>query len=201
MYAFIQGTVEDVEQDRVSVNCGGVGYEILTTNTAIGKCAVGQAAKFYTYLAVREDALTLYGFLQKDEKEMFLRLIGVSGVGPKVGLAILSVLSPDRVVLAVSAGDHKAFTAASGVGPKLGQRIVLELKDKVGKGLATGLGLADASGTAAPAATGGVAQAIAALTGLGYTGSEAAQAIARLDPSLPVQELIRLALQGIGKGR
>ncbi|WP_443722150.1 Holliday junction branch migration protein RuvA, partial [Ruthenibacterium lactatiformans] len=120
---------------------------------------------------------------------------------PKVGLAILSVLSPDRVVLAVSAGDHKAFTAASGVGPKLGQRIVLELKDKVGKGLATGLGLADASGTAAPAATGGVAQAIAALTGLGYTGSEAAQAIARLDPSLPVQELIRLALQGIGKGR
>ena len=201
MYAFIQGTVEDIEQDRVSVNCGGVGYEILTTNIAIGKCAVGQAAKFYTYLAVREDALTLYGFLQKDEKEMFLRLIGVSGVGPKVGLAILSVLSPDRVVLAVSAGDHKAFTAASGVGPKLGQRIVLELKDKVGKGLATGLGLADASGTAAPAATGGVAQAIAALTGLGYTGSEAAQAIARLDPSLPVQELIRLALQGIGKGR
>ena len=82
------------------------------------------------------------------------------------------------------------------MGPKLGQRIVLELKDKVGKGLATGLGLADASGTAAPAATGGVAQAIAALTGLGYTGSEAAQ-----DPSLPVQELIRLALQGIGKGR
>ena len=95
----------------------------------------------------------------------------------------------------------RLLTGVSGVGPKLGQRIVLELKDKVGKGLATGLGLADASGTAAPAATGGVAQAIAALTGLGYTGSEAAQAIARLDPSLPVQELIRLALQGIGKGR
>ena len=104
--------------------------------------------------------------------------------------------------MAISAGDHKAFTAASGVGPKLGQRIVLELKDKVGKGLASG-GLAwpmlPVRQRLQPA--GGVAQAIAALTGLGYTGSEAAQAIARLDPSLPVQELIRLALQGIGKGR
>ena len=150
---------------------------------------------------VTENDVSLFGFADKESQTTFRLLTGVSGVGPKVGLAILSVLSPDRVVLAISAGDHKAFTAASGVGPKLGQRIVLELKDKVGKGLATGLGLADASGTAAPAATGGVAQAIAALTGLGYTGSEAAQAIARLDPSLPVQELIRLALQGIGKGR
>ena len=98
---------------------------------------------------------------------------------------------------------EKVEHAAGGKGYILKRKLLsaTELKDKVGKGLATGLGLADASGTAAPAATGGVAQAIAALTGLGYTGSEAAQAIARLDPSLPVQELIRLALQGIGKGR
>ena len=128
MYAFIQGTVEDIEQDRVSVNCGGVGYEILTTNTAIGKCAVGQAAKFYTYLAVREDALTLYGFLQKDEKEMFLRLIGVSGVGPKVGLSILSTMSAREAAIAIVSGDDKALAKVPGIGKKTAQRLVLELK-------------------------------------------------------------------------
>ena len=184
------------------IDVGGVAFKCFTSmNTLRHLPRLMEKATLYTHLNVREDALDLFGFTTQAELNCFKLLTAISGVGPKVGLAILSVLSPDRVVLAVSAGDHKAFTAASGVGPKLGQRIVLELKDKVGKGLATGLGLADASGTAAPAATGGVAQAIAALTGLGYTGSEAAQAIARLDPSLPVQELIRLALQGIGKGR
>ena len=131
MYAFIQGTVEDIEQDRVSINCGGVGYEILTTNTAIGKCAVGQAAKFYTYLAVREDALTLYGFLQKDEKEMFLRLIGVSGVGPKVGLSILSTMSAREAAIAIVSGDDKALAKVPGIGKKTAQRLVLELKGSI----------------------------------------------------------------------
>ena len=188
--------------NAVVICCGGVGYYAQCPASVAGALpGVGNEATIYTVMNVTENDVSLYGFASEEQQACFELLTSVSGVGAKVGLAILSVLSPDRVVLAVSAGDHKAFTAASGVGPKLGQRIVLELKDKVGKGLATGLGLADASGTAAPAATGGVAQAIAALTGLGYTGSEAAQAIARLDPSLPVQELIRLALQGIGKGR
>ena len=88
MYAFIQGTVEDIAQDRVSVNCGGGGYEILANQRTIGQCAVGKDTRFYTYLSVREDAMVLYGFLHKDEKEMFLRLISVSGIGPKVGLSI-----------------------------------------------------------------------------------------------------------------
>ena len=188
--------------NAVVICCGGVGYYAQCPASVAGALpGVGNEATIYTVMNVTENDVSLYGFASEEQQACFELLTSVSGVGAKVGLAILSVLSPDRVVLAISAGDHKAFTAASGVGPKLGQRIVLELKDKVGKGLATGLGLADASGTAAPAATGGVAQAIAALTGLGYTGSEAAQAIARLDPSLPVQELIRLALQGIGKGR
>ena len=202
MIAFLKGTLAGKTATTAYIEVNGVGYAVGMSQASLSKLPeAGAPVEVHTFLQVRDDALALYGFLALEEKALFERLIGVGGVGPKVGLAILSVLSPDRVVLAVSAGDHKAFTAASGVGPKLGQRIVLELKDKVGKGLATGLGLADASGTAAPAATGGVAQAIAALTGLGYTGSEAAQAIARLDPSLPVQELIRLALQGIGKGR
>ena len=191
----LTGKLLEKAPDYAVVSCGGVGYLAAIPSTTAGALpAVGDTCTLYTCMNVTENDVSLFGFADKESQTMFRLLTGVSGVGPKVGLAILSVLSPDRVVLAVSAGDHKAFTAASGVGPKLGQRIVLELKDKVGKGLATGLGLADASGTAAPAA-------IAALTGLGYTGSEAAQAIARLDPSLPVQELIRLALQGIGKGR
>ena len=194
----LTGKLLEKAPDYAVVSCGGVGDLAAIPSTTAGALpAVGDTCTLYTCMNVTENDVSLFGFADKESQTMFRLLTGVSGVGPKVGLAILSVLSPDRVVLAVSAGDHKAFTAASGVGPKLGQRIVLELKDKVGKGLATGLGLADASGTAA----GGVAQAIAALTGLGYTGSEAAQAIARLDPSLPVQELIRLALQGIGKGR
>ncbi len=192
----LTGKLLEKAPDYAVVSCGGVGYLAAIPSTTAGALpAVGDTCTLYTCMNVTENDVSLFGFADKESQTMFRLLTGVSGVGPKVGLAILSVLSPDRVVLAVSAGDHKAFTAASGVGPKLGQRIVLELKDKVGKGLATGLGLADASGTA------GVAQSIAALTGLGYTGSEAAQAIARLDPSLPVQELIRLALQGIGKGR
>ncbi len=106
---------------------------------------------------------------------MFRLLTGVSGVGPKVGLAILSVMDPARIALAISGGDHKAFTAANGVGPKLGQRIVLELKDKVGKKLASDAGLADAPGTAAPAAPAGGMARLPPLTGLGYTGQEAAR--------------------------
>ena len=199
MYAFIQGTVEDIEQDRVSVNCGGVGYEILTTNIAIGKCAVGQAAKFYTYLAVREDALTLYGFLQKDEKEMFLRLIGVSGVGPKAALAILSVGTPEHLTMAVITGDEKALTAAPGVGKKLAQRILLELKDKIAK---------ETQESALPASAGGAAlgsgskaaEAAAALAVLGYTQQDISAALKGVDvETLPLEEIVRQSLKKMVK--
>lgn len=174
MYAFIQGTVEDIEQDRVSVNCGGVGYEILITNTAIGKCAVGQAAKFYTYLAVREDALTLYGFLQKDEKEMFLRLIGVSGVGPKVGLSILSTMSAREAAIAIVSGDDKALAKVPGIGKKTAQRLVLELKGSIeNQALISHLPAQTMAGEEKP-----VADAIAILTAMGFQAQDAAAAVA-----------------------
>ena len=118
MYAFIQGTVEDIAQDRVSVNCGGVGYEILTNQRTIGQCAVGKEARFYTYLSVREDAMVLYGFLHKDEKEMFLRLISVSGIGPKVGLSILSTLTAQQAAIAIVSGDDKVLSKVPGIGKK-----------------------------------------------------------------------------------
>ena len=125
-------------------------------------------------------------------------LTAVSGVGPKAGLAILSVMSPEQVALAASAGDHKAFTKANGVGPKLAQRIALELKDKVGRGLAAGEGFAP-EGAPAPAADSAPAQAVAALVALGYNGSDAARAVSRVDDSLPVQDIIKIALRGLSR--
>ena len=182
------------------IECAGVGYEVrVPLSAASALPAQGAQATLYTFLNVSENDISLFGFLTAADRQMFRLLTGVSGVGPKVGLAILSALSCDRVALAISAGDAKAFTAASGVGPKLGQRIVLELKDKVGKGL---VGEVTAGDLAPATPVGGAAQAVAALCALGYNQSEAAQAITRLDPSLPVEELVRLALRSMaGKVR
>lgn len=196
----LNGKILEKGTDRVVIECAGVGYEVrVPLSAASALPAQGAQATLYTFLNVSENDISLFGFLTAADRQMFRLLTGVSGVGPKVGLAILSALSCDRVALAISAGDAKAFTAASGVGPKLGQRIVLELKDKVGKGLVGEV----APGDLAPVTpAGGTAQAVAALCALGYNQSEAAQALARLDPSLPVEELVRLALRSMaGKVR
>ena len=188
--------------DMVVVSCAGVGYQVQVPASVAGALpAIGQEATVYTYMNITENDVSLFGFATEEQKSCFALLTSVSGVGPKAGLAILSVLNPDRIALAISAGDHKAFTAANGVGPKLAQRIVLELKDKVGKGLAeNSLGLADVAGAAASPA-GNLSQAIAALVTLGYSQSEAAQAVARVDETLPVEEIIKLALRSMAAGR
>lgn len=181
------------------IECAGVGYLVRMSGPALGALpAVGQQGTVYTHMNVSENDVSLFGFATPEERAMFLLLTGVSGVGPKVGVAILSALSPGQVALAASAGDFKAFTAASGVGPKLAQRIVLELKDKVSGGKAGGgITLADVAQAAGPA--GAASQAVAALTALGYTQSEAAAAVAPIDPALPVAEMVRLALREMGK--
>jgi len=198
----LTGKILEKTTDRVVIECGGVGYEVgVPASTAGALPPRGQTATVYTHLNLSENDIALFGFATLADRQMFRLLTSVSGVGPKAGLAILSVLPSDRVALAVSAGDAKAFTAASGVGPKLGQRIVLELKDKVGKGLADGISLADLQGAAA-APAGAAAQAVAALCSLGYGASEAAAAITRLDAALPVEELIKQALKSMaGKVR
>mgnify|MGYP000170098192 CR=1 FL=1 len=196
----LSGKIIKKTLNAVVVSCGGVGYYVQCPTSVAGALpGVGREATLYTVMSVTENDISLYGFATEEQQSCFELLTAVSGVGPKVGLAILSVMEPDRVALAISAGDHKAFKAASGVGPKLAQRIALELKDKVGKGLAEGITLGDVSGGGAPA--GNLSQAIAALTSLGYSPSEAAQAVAKADPSLPVEELIKLALRGMAKGR
>lgn len=196
MFYSLTGTLVHTEPGFAVLDVGGVGFKC---NTSMGTLRtlprLNETATLYTYLSVREDALDLFGFATQSELNCFKLLIAISGVGAKAAISILSELSPEDVALAAAAGDVKRFTRASGVGPKLAQRIVLELKDKV-KHLSgtTGLTMGDIAPGGGSAA-GNAAQAVEALVTLGYSPTDAAQAVARLDSSLPPEELIRGALK------
>lgn len=186
-----------MEPGLAVVECGGVGFKcFVSLNTQRTLPRIGEEAMLYTYLSVREDALDLFGFATSGELNCYKMLTGISGVGPKVGLAILSELTPESVAMAAASGDTKAFSRASGVGPKLAQRIVLELKDKV-KGMFGGADLSEAP--VLNNASSNAAQAVQALGALGYSPSEAAAAVGKLDSSLKPEELIRLALKSLSK--
>ena len=199
----LTGKIVKKSMSAVVLSCGGVGYYAQCPASVAGALpGVGKEATLYTVMSVTENDVSLYGFATEEQQACFEMLTAVSGVGPKVGLAILSVMEPQRVALAISAGDHKAFKAANGVGPKLAQRIVLELKDKVAKGFVDGISLEDVAGAASgEPASQSSAQAIAALGSLGYTQSEAALAISKIDATLPVEEIIKLALRGMAGRR
>ena len=199
----LTGKIVKKSMSAVVLSCGGVGYYAQCPATVAGALpGVGKEATIYTVMSVTENDVSLYGFATEQQQACFEMLTAVSGVGPKVGLAILSVMEPDRVALAISAGDHKAFKAASGVGPKLAQRIVLELKDKVAKGFVDGISLEDVAGASADTqASQGSSQAIAALVSLGYSQSEAALAVSKIDAALPVEEIIKLALRSMAGRR
>ena len=199
----LTGKIVKKSMSAVVLSCGGVGYYAQCPASVAGALpGVGKEATLYTVISVTENDVSLYGFATEEQQACFEMLTAVSGVGPKVGLAILSVMEPQRVALAISAGDHKAFKAASGVGPKLAQRIVLELKDKVAKGFVDGISLEDVAGAASgEPATQSASQAIAALVSLGYSQSEAALAISKIDATLPVEEIIKLALRGMAGRR
>lgn len=201
MFYSVKGILSHMEPGLAVIECGGVGFKCMTTmSTQRAMPKLGETVKLYTHLNVREDALDLFGFATMMELNCFKMLTGVSGVGPKVGLAILSELSPEQVAMAVAAGDSKSLTRASGVGAKLAQRIVLELKDKVKKmGGGTLEGFVPAGG--ASNAAGNAANAVSALSVLGYTPTDAASVVAKFDSSLPTEELIRLALREFGKAR
>ena len=199
----LTGKIVKKSMSAVVLSCGGVGYYAQCPASVAGALpGVGKEATLYTVMSVTENEVSLYGFATEEQQACFEMLTAVSGVGPKVGLAILSVMEPQRVALAISAGDHKAFKAANGVGPKLAQRIVLELKDKVAKGFVDGISLEDVAGAASgEPASQSSAQAIAALVSLGYSQSEAALAISKIDATLPVEEIIKLALRGMAGRR
>jgi Holliday junction DNA helicase RuvA len=194
MFYSVRGTLIHLESGVAVVECGGVGFKCLTSfHTLRSLPQVGEETTLYTYLNVREDALDLFGFATQSELSCFKMLTGVTGVGPKVGLAILSELTPEQVAAAVATGDSRALTRASGVGPKLAQRIALELRDKV-KGMKAAQGSAEAGPISASANAG---SAVEALTVLGYSPADASSVVAQFDSSLPVEELIRLALRSM----
>ncbi len=199
MFYSLTGKLAHMEPGIAVIDVGGVAFKCFTSgNTLRSLPKLGEKVTLYTHLNVREDALDLFGFYTQPELSCFRLLTGISGVGPKVGVAILSELTPADVALAAAAGDSKRFTKANGVGPKLAQRIVLELKDKV-KSLSGpgGLDMGDLQ-PGGPSASGSAAQAVEALVTLGYSPSDAAQAVGRLDSALPPEELIRQALRSFG---
>lgn len=201
MYYSVRGTLIHREMNFAVVECGGVGYQcFITANTARQLPNIGAEAMLYTFLNVREDAMELFGFADRSELNCFRLLTSVSGVGTKVGLAILSELTPERVALAAASGNHKEFARAQGVGPKLAQRIVLELKDKVGLPSATGgIVTQNEIPTGVVSVSQGAAEAVNALTMLGFSSSEASAAVGKLDSMLSVEELVRQALKTLGK--
>jgi Holliday junction DNA helicase RuvA len=197
VYYSVRGEIIHLENGVAVVECGGVGYKCLTTMNTQKNLKLGEQVKLYTYLNVREDAMELFGFYTQEELGAYKTLIGVSGVGPKVALAILSALTPSQISLAIASGDVKTITLAQGVGKKLAQRLILELKDKFNIGASDDGNVV--SGGTVTVSTGNVPKAIEALTVLGYSSSDVAPFISTLDPSLPVERLIGETLKMMGK--
>ena len=201
MYAFIEGQVVEKTNNTLVLLAGGVGYLLNCSMSTISAAPkTGDVMRGHTWLSVREDAMELFGFASKEEKQLFLLLTGVNGVGPKMALALLSTLSASDLRLAIIMEDDKTLARAPGVGKKIAQRITLELKDKLGQfEFSGGSGAAAApSAPVAPAAADNVAQAMAALTGLGYTPAEARDALQKIEnKNAPVDELLRLALRSM----
>jgi len=190
MYYYIKGTLIKKTENFVVVDCGGVGYMINTSLTSIGTLgAIGSEVTIYTYLVVREDAMELCGFASIEEKEMFLKLISVSGVGPKAAMSILSIGTPSQIAAAIITNDAKTITKAQGVGPKVAQRVILELKDKIDNSEL------DISPDVVPVQEDGTrTEAINALIVLGYSPEMAAKAVAKTEQGLSVEEIIKKAL-------
>ncbi len=196
MYAHIEGTIAEKSADCVVIDAGGVGYELFCGANTLAACPqVGERVKLYTYLSVREDAMELFGFYTREEKRMFLRLIGVSGIGPKTALGVLSALSVRDLSLALVTGDALALARAPGIGKKTAQRLVLELKDKVSNEELTGAGMPV---NTAKVQTSAENEAVEGLISLGYPASEAAKAVARVaGQSDSTEDLLRLALKSM----
>lgn len=199
MYYSLQGQLAAMENDCAVILCGGVGYRCAVSDaTRRDLPAVGREAMLYTHLSVRENALELYGFSTKEERDWFRLLISVSSVGAKIALDILSLLSPERLAVCIASGDTRSLSRAQGVGAKIAQRLVLELKDKVG-GLTAGAASEAAQAAGAASASGNAADAVEALVSFGYSRSDASLAVGRLDGSLPADQLIKQALQSLAR--
>lgn len=198
MFYYLNGEVTIKEQHLVVLDVNGVGYAVNTSLNTSSKVKLAQKHKLYTYCNIREDAFDIYGFYDLEELNFYKLLISISGVGPKAGLAILSVASPESLALAIITGDEKLITQASGIGKKIASRIVLELKDKIAKEQMTGSNpipmdfVATADNTA-------ISEAVSALIVLGYSNNESIGALKGIDPTLPSSDMIKIALKNLMK--
>ena len=202
MFYYLEGTVAELLPYLAVIDCGGVGYACRTTSYTLSQMKKGDKAKLFTYLSVREDAMDLYGFFSQEELKLFQQLISVSGVGPKAALAILSASSPANLAMSIITGDEKALTRAPGVGKKIAQRVILELKDKLAKGQSVS---GSGESVAGPAVTiipqNKLSEASAALAVLGYSQAEINAALKGVDiDGQPLEQIIRLALKNMVKG-
>ena len=193
----VKGELIHKEPSLAVIECGGVGYACRTTYSTLSQLgSVGTKATLLTYLHVREDNVELFGFASSQELNCFKMLLTVSGVGPKAALAILSDITPEKFALTIATGDSKSITKTKGIGPKLAQRIVLELKDKIAKEqqlLSSGEDL-DFTPVMSGSNSG---EAISALVVLGYSQGEATSVISKLDPEMPVEDMIKQALKAM----
>lgn len=196
MFYSLTGKVIKKGLNFAVIECGGAGFLVNTSRFTLYDLPDDKsAATVYTYLNVREDALDLFGFSTEYELDWFRMLITVNGVGPRAALAILSELTVDELALAISAKDVKSITRASGIGPKIAQRVILDLKDKVGSIVPDGDFFSDSGKISAATEMPNTSEAVSALTMLGYSQSEAATAVSKIDPSLSVEAIIKQALK------
>ncbi len=195
MIHFVHGTLAQLTGEYAVIDCGGVGFKIGISVATSAKIApkAGKDVLLYTYMAVSEDNISLHGFAEEQELELFIRLIGVSGIGPKAATSILGTLSPDALRSAIANNDAKTISQSPGVGLKTAQKLIIELKDKIGAGEAT---LPQAS---SPADNEKVMQVVDTLAVYGFPRAQVIDTIKRLDTSLPLEELIAQTLRIIGK--
>lgn len=201
MFYYLSGLVAHIEPHMAVIDCGGVGYACRTTTYTLSNIKQGEKAKLFTHLNVREDAMELYGFATAEELNLFQQLISVTGVGPKAAISILSASTPANLALSIITGDEKALTCAPGVGKKIAQRVILELKDKLAKGQTigtTGEGYGGTGVTIIPENK--LSEASAALAVLGYSQSEINLALKGLDlDGLTLEQIIKAALKKMMK--
>lgn len=195
----LNGKLTCVDPTFIVIECGGVGFKCFASTTTITSIStVGTNVNVLTYMSVKEDSIDLYGFATQEELNAFKLLISVSGIGPKAAMAILSVLPPDRLSVAVSSGDVKAIQSAQGVGKKTAERVVLELKDKM-----VGIGSAHTNtiveGIQSVAQSDNAQEAVEVLVSLGFNQSEASSVVGTMDKSLSVDEMIRKGLKSLSQ--
>ncbi len=196
MFYSITGKIVYSDPSTVALECGGVAFKCsVTLNTLKELGRRGETTTLYTYLSVREDALELFGFSNEQELEFFKMLLNVSGVGPKAAIAILSQNTPNALALSIAAGDVKAITRAQGVGPKIAQRVVLELKDKMAKLAPQQISAREVNAGAQINMGGNISEAVSALAALGFSAADAARALGGEDPAAKVEDLIKIGLK------